>query len=846
MSPDLHRRDGYTLKKVLTLSFHLLLAFSSTVLLWHISANGIASLPPLGETLNPGTGIWSLAKHSGPSTNETLRFPGLNKPVTILYESNGMAHIHALTDDDLFWSIGYLQSHFRLTQMDLQRRQGEGKLSEILGPSLLDQDEFELSLGLQRSAEADWKAYSLSQPGKRALLSFSQGVNVNIEQEKLHHTLPPLFRLLNYTPQPWTPVDSLVIQEEMAMTLDFTSTPLDYALLVKSLGYERTMQWFPVLALNAQHPYDTGPYQGTVPPQTNPLPAQLHLANTATTAIIDAKKQFMALPPNLLQHIASSNNWAVNGPKAASGKALMAGDPHLDLTLPSIWYQLDANSPGYTFTGVSIPGFPGVLIGQNQHISWSLTDTQNQATLFYLEKEDAAHPDEYYWNGSWRHLQHIRYTIAVKGAAEAHIDVRLTVHGPILPDPRLPGQPLSITWVGSFVSAQLDCMLGILKASNFAQFSASLQKWVAPTLNFVYADQQGNIGMIAPGMYPIIKAGAPWLPLPGTGEADIIGSIPFKQIPHVYNPPSHIVFSANQRPVGKDYPYYIGTTLDFFEDGYRADELYQQLSQAQHLTVKDMEQLQQSIHDPLAAKIIPKLLEVLTADTLHSPLEQQGRAILANWNDEMRLDSSAAAIWWTFWQTYVTDTFTPWWNAAHVPVNRYPSLAISTGLPPMNENVEAWTLTDPKNPAFSLPTGQIRTASDVMREAFQETMTSLAKTKGSIPQQWRWGNLHTSTIHSLLHVNSLGYGPYPSSGDNWTLNAAYGLDSSHGPSYRLIVDWGTKQSEEIYPGGQDENPLHPWYQNQISPWTQGKYYLVMKFDQVQRDHHNVVWELEPA
>src|SRR5947199_5419787 len=140
------------------------------------------------------------------------------------------------------------------------------------------------------------------------------------------------------------------------------------------------------------------------------------------TAISDLASGIAQLPSSAQHTIGSSNNWAINGPKTASGKALMAGDPHLHLTLPSIWYQLDASSPNYSFRGVSIPGIPVIVIGQNQNISWSLTDVQNQSTLYYVEKTDADHPDQYFWNGAWKRLEHVQYTIAVKREAEVNLD----------------------------------------------------------------------------------------------------------------------------------------------------------------------------------------------------------------------------------------------------------------------------------------------------------------------------------------------------------------------------------------------------------------------------------------
>jgi penicillin G amidase len=835
-------------KKHIWAILNLLISLSVTGLLCYVAAYGLRSIPPLGTALNPNAGIWNVAaQNTHFQSEETLHFSDLQKPVTVIFESNGTAHIQAATDADLFWTIGYLHARFRLTEMDLERRQGEGALAEIMGPKVLDSDKFEDILGLQRAAQADWKALEAKKGrGYQALTSYAQGVNALIQQEEQNNTLPVLFTLFNYKPRLWTPVDSLVVQEDETQTLDYTSTPLDYCLLVHSLGYDRAMQWFPVIPPDTQHPYETGPFHpaSTTPASITPLPTQTTcLPQNNIAAISDLDNRIAQLPAGASHQIGSSNNWAVNGPKTASGSALMAGDPHLHLTLPSIWYQLDANSPGYSFRGESLPGIPAVIIGQNQHISWSLTDVQNQSTLYYVEKTDPAHPDQYYWNGGWKHMEHVQYTIPVKGEATVHLDVPQTVHGPIISEPSLPHEAISVAWVGNQVTTQIEDILSILQASNFTQFRDALRTWVAPTMNFIYADVQGNIGMIAPGYYPLVKAGSPWLPLPGTGEADIVGTIPFDDVPQVYNPPDHMVFSANQRPVSSDYPYYIGTSQDDFENGYRANEIYTQLSQGQHLTMQDMERLQNSTQDYLATLIVPKLSALLKSQKSLTPLEQQGMDMLATWDDNMQADAVAPSIWWNFWQQYLSDTFEPWWQAKHVPADRFKSLVIGPDLRSLTQDLEAWTLNDPTNASFTLPSGQARTANDVMLQAYHETIASLTKTLGNNPQQWTWGKLHTRKIDSLIEIDTLAYGPFPSDGDSWTLNAADGAIANYGPSCRIIVDWGNKESELIYPGGQDENPLSPWYQNRITTWWNGQYYPVLDMQQARRDSQHIAWNL---
>jgi len=839
---------------------HLLVALVVACGIIYGVAAGVGPLPPLGSALNSGTGVWTDARAARPLQSETLHFSSLQRPVTVIFETNGTPHIMAATDNDLFWTIGYLQARFRLTQMDLTRRQGEGRLAEIFGPAALDSDRFQVMLGLDRAARRDWQAIPTNSSTGQALQEYTNGVNAWINEAERSNSLPFMFKLLNYRPQPWTPIDTLVIQGDLTQQLDFSTTPLDYALMVKALGYDRTMQWFPVLPTDTQHPYDRGPYQKPIDPtflpstpvNLTPLPSQMALSQTMMRSIAEADQQIRALP-HAMRNGPASNNWAVNGPKTASDKALMAGDPHLDLTLPSIWYQLDASSPSYSFSGVTIPGVPMIVIGRNQHISWSVTDVQNQSTLFYVEKTDKAHPHQYYWDGSWRNMQHVEYDIPVKGGAPVRQDVYLTVHGPIFPVAQgLSGETISVDWMGALPSNDSQALIDVLKAANFSQFREALRKWDAPTLNFVYADDQGNIGMISPGYYPIVKAGASWLPLPGTGEADIVGSIPYDAVPQVYDPPNHMVFSANQRPVGNNYPYYIGTTWNEFDNGYRADEIATELSSKSNLTLQDMEQMQNSVHDYLASLIVPELLKALQQGSLKGE-EQQAEALLQSWNGNMDINSPAASIWWTFWTRYLIDTFDPWWKANHVPVTQDHHMAVSPGQFPLDEDLEAWTLNDPNNAAFTLPNGTRRDASTVMLQAFKESVGELSKTLGKNPSQWQWGKLNSRKIASLLGADALSYGPKASSGDGWTLNAAVSRlrgendpilsPSEHGPSIRIIMDWGSRQAEGIYPGGQDENPASPWYKNEIAKWWDGQYYPMIDGSTARKEPSSVIWTL---
>src|SRR6185312_9628988 len=664
-----------------------------------------------------------------------------------------------------------------------------------------------------------------------ALLAYAQGVNDRIDEAKRGRQLPAMFTLLGYEPKPWTPIDSLVVKGDMTQTLNFTDTPLVMALLQKSLGADVTAQWFPILPPNAQSPYDPGPY----PPASSPtlIGDQAALTASAMTAVQATYSRLASLPAGLVATGGASNNWAVAGSKSASGGALLAGDPHLHLTLPSIWYQLSMDSPGYHASGVSIPGTPVVLIGHNQRIAWSLTDAQNQQTFFYLEQEDAAHPGQYMWDGGWQPYKTVNYDIPVLGAATEHLTVKLSVHGPIINER---GQTTSVWWGGNVPSLDLDVLLGVDSASDWNSFREALSGWYSPTHNFVYADDQGHIGLISAGYFPQVMGGQPWLPMPGTGENDVIGTVPYDEIPQVYNPPDGIIWSANQRQVDATYPYYIGTTSNFFDPGYRANEIHRFLSQDKRFSADDMMALQTDTRDFLAGEIAPVLLDALSSGGL-SPTEQQASLLLARWDDRMDIDSPAATVWWTFWEQYMSATFDGYWKAKGVSVDR------SELDDALGQDLEAWTLNDQANPAFSIG-GTKRSATDVMRLAFHNAVSALTKQLGANPNTWTWGRVHTRTIENLAQISGLDYGPRPDRGDANTPLAAGGSPSTHGPSWRMVVDWGAKSFEGIYPGGQSENPASSWYDDRVDDWFDGRYSPMLTADQAATSPGAVTWSLQ--
>lgn len=841
---------------------------------------GVGPVPALGAALDPGGGVWNAAAGGETPQSGTLDLPGLAAAVSVTYDQHGVPSVSAASDRDLFLAQGYLQAAFRLTELDLERRTAEGKLSQLVGGQALDSDEFELQSGLLRTAQAEWAATPAGSLARNALIAYSQGVNDLLAQLRKNGQWPSLFSLEGVYPGDWTPVDSLAIQELLAQDMDYSTAPLRYAVLQSGLGAKLTAAWFPVTAQDNQHPYDPGPYRNL---GATPLPATANVNasvdinasadGSAQRASVDASAQgssyptgsswngnataasaaaailsdISALPSSQIHTYSDSNAWAANGPAVAGGTSMLAGDPHLQLSLPSYWYEMALNSPQTHASGASMVGFPGILVGRNAHISWSLTDVQNQSTMFYTEQTSSAHPGEYYWDGAWRRMRNIDYTIPVHGGSSVNLTVQLTVHGPVMTQD---GQTVSVDWMGDIPSPDMQSILSIDKASNYAQFRGALTHWVAPTLNFAYADDKGNIGVMAAGYFPLTRGESqPWLPMSGTGANDVTGIIPFAALPQTYNPPTHVLATANQRPVAADYPYYIGTTLDGFDNGYRADAIYQYLESHKAMTPADFSALQNSTTDYLATLIVPELRKALQGTDLSSQ-QRQALSLLNTWSDSVTATSSAASIWWTFWSDYLTTVFQPWWAADKLPVTGDKSApAVSSDLPSLDEDLEAWTLHDQNNPAFTPPSAAHGDATTAMRTAFTHAVADLTGKLGADPAAWQWGKLHTRSIPSLSGAAGLGYGPYPAGGDPWTINAADGgMDSSFGPSWRMVVGWtgpADAVAAAVYPGGQSENPASPWYDDLVPYWWNGQL-LPMPAPTEPPPGSGILWTLRPG
>jgi penicillin G amidase len=796
-----------------------------------LCAVGFHQLPALGRALDPGHGAWLSGAGGQLPTTQKLTLPGLTGAATVSFDHQGAASIDAASETDAMVALGYLHASLRLTQMDIERRMAEGTLAQLDGPGAVPSDEFELRLGLLRTAEQEWAGLPKTGAAAQLLISYAQGVNDYLAQVRQSGHWPAKFSLAGVYPAPWTPVDSLAIQGALTQELDFSATPLDNAVLARSLGLARTTNWLAAPPAGQPAPYDPGPYryQGIAPVSTSmtaavePRPKHKHkhkpehegqkkpaaypvsgdpgkpsLPSAAVASAAAAVlAQTSALPDGQLNRDPGGDAWAASGPKTSGGGAMLAGDPLLPRTLPSAWFEVALAAPGYSVSGVGVPGLPGILIGHNQAIAWSMSGTGSQSALYYAEKTARSRPGQYYWHGRWHAMHRLDYTIAVRGQAPRHLTVETTVHGPVLG--QAAGQLISVDWMGNVPSPDVTVLQQLSTARDFSQFRTALAGWRAPAQTFVYADKRGNIGAIAAGYDPVLGHGTPWLPLAGAGADDVAGVIPYPAVPQAYDPRSHLIVAAGQRPVDAAYPYYLGSDSGSFDPGYRVSRELAFLTRRSHLTAAAAAALQTSEVDEPAERLVPHVRAILARAQL-TPLQQQAADQLKGWDYSMDQSSAAAAIWSTLWSDYLTATFTPWWQSGHVPVRIDPAgLAVTTSQLSLDRLLERWTLTSQANQAFSPPGRPTRTAASVLRASFAAAVAELREKLGPSPSSWSWGKLQSSQ------------------------------EPAAGPSWRMIAGWAGRAGQRrpvatgIYPGGESENPASPWYQNLTADWSDGTY-----------------------
>jgi penicillin amidase len=678
---------------------------------------------------------FTLSETTAAAQTAPVLIPGLSDEVTIRRDERGIPYIQARNDHDLYLAQGYVTASDRLWQMDLLRRSERGELAEILGAGpnnvVLDQDKQHRTLGFAEVAEAEFAEAS---PQSRALLqAYADGVNAYISSLDAR-TLPPEFQILQYKPSPWKPVDSLVVIKVFPEALSSTWRIDLMRAAIAGLPAEKRAMLMPEFS-----PLDVlvvgKDSRKLATSFANPSTKTISTTQAALLALAEDQElesQSLARVGVYAEGLAASNNWVVNGKHTVTGKPLLSNDPHLAPSAPSIWYMVHLSAPGVRVAGVTAPGLPGVIIGHNDRIAWGFTNVGPDVQDLYVEQFDLANPRRYKTPLGWSDAAIRQEEIKVrKGFTESTtntvvLDVTVTRHGPIVFEQD--GKRYALKWTA--LDPKLnnpDSTYSLNRARNWKEFNAALRSFTAPTQNIVYADVDGHIGYHAAGVVPIRKSGDGSVPYDGATDAgEWTSYIPGDKLPTVYDPPSGIIVTANQRIVGTDYPYFL---THVWAQPYRARRIFNLLNQTPKLSANDFRRIQgdvYSIGNVLFAQQIAKMMRGQL-----KPEEARFASMLdafEKWDGRMDADSHVAPI------------------LAQMRI-AFRGRVLNAALGDDLVKIYAWSNFDTtidrlitEQPKEWLPK-EFTSYADLLRACFEDAQKVLTKNLGADESKWTWGEM---------------------------------------------------------------------------------------------------------
>ncbi len=764
-----------------------------------------------------------------PQIDGNASLPGLQQEVTVERDGLGVPHIRAATVEDLAEAQGYVMAQDRLWQMDLLRRVARGQLSEILGARTLKIDESFRTYGFARAAERD---ATLFDPESRKVMdAYARGVNQFIEQHKKN--LPLEFSLLHYEPTPWQPSDTLAISGYMYRTLtDTWERELNRAKVTERAGAERAKDLFSGEAAmdhfvvgdpkviddgsqrSAAHADDEDDEDDMEPDAV--LKASWGASGgglTAendpdlTSALAESVQEFLQESKYEIRQGLGSNNWVVSGAHTATGKPLLANDTHLELSIPSIWYEVHLTAPGWNVKGFTLPGAPMIIIGHNDRIAWGFTNNGADVQDLYVETCNPAAPDEYRVKGAWTKAQIIDETIHVKGQPDEHLKVSVTRHGPVVH--REGDRAYTLRWTATEPGGLANSYNWLGKARNWKEFREAMKRVWGPGQNAVYADVEGNIGYVMAARVPIRKKGHGEVPVPGdTDDYEWTGYIPFEQLPQALNPESGLIVTANARVVGPNYKPYL---TDRWEEPYRTARIYDLLHDRHDLRPEDMLKVQTDTysypHVFLADQLSAAAKIVKSKDARAQKLIEG----LKDWNGIADADSAEVS-------------FLHAARRAAIEILLEPSLGKETNLYQWRSTTFLQKiLTD--RPAKWLPSAY-KNYDELLAAAADAAVTRLAEQSGSARvEDWAWKRFNSLDMfhpigHEGLLKRFLSITDKSQAGTQYSVRAAM---KTHGPAMRFVGNPGNwDESILLIPAGQSGQPGSSHYSDQFFYWYEGK------------------------
>ncbi len=762
----------------------------------------------------------TLPKYSGEiSSNE------IGNNIKIYRDSMAIPYIVANTDEDAAFALGYVHAQDRLFTMDLIRRAGEGRLSEILGPKTIPFDEMFRTIGIRKTAKQILD--QLDPESLKLLKAYSKGVNLYIKNAKGKY--PVEFDVLDYNPEKWTPLNCLEIGRMMAWELNISWwTDFAFTDLIQKFGADKVKDIIP------EYP-ENGPFI---------IPSYLKKFSNISSSFMKTDKAFRQFMGWTGTHI-GSNNWVVNDNLSASGKPIIANDTHLAFSAPGRWYVASLKTNDMNVSGFTLPGVPGVIIGKNNNIAWALTNIMEDDADFYLEKLDST-GTKYLYDGKWNNIKIYNDTIKVKDSSDVVYKIKYTDHGPIISNIHTysilfsnrhnSNATISMHWLGNMVSNEVHSFYKIDKAKNWNEFKDALSTYSVPGQNFVYADKEGNIGYLFGARLPIRANNTSSFIYDGTTDKyDWKGFVPQNDLPSLYNPPDNYIASANNKTV-KSFKYYI---TNMWEPTSRIERITELLNSKSKHSVSDFEKYQMDFVSPYAKQLTTYILEAFKGIDVTDPNLKIALKLFREWDFKLDQYSQAAAIYSEFLKHLFQNVFlTKMGRELYDEYVFVQNIPLRTILQLMDNPNSSW-FDDPS-------TSQIENRDATIRKSLDDALTELENKLGKDPTYWQWGDLHYVIFkHAFSGFSSVvdrvvNIGPFEIGGDGTTVfNTEYpftiGLDkfasfkhgefeNNLGPVMRYIYDFSNpNEMKLILTTGESGNVMSKHYKDMSELWLSGKY-----------------------
>jgi len=745
---------------------------------------------PLGKVMDPYNGLW---QNTRPLARKlSLNTDHVSKAVSVILDKREVPHIFAENMKDALFAQGYITASNRLFQMDVTARSSGGKLSELFGQRTVKLDKEVRKKGYLASATKNADKWRNSE-NIAYINAYAAGINHYISQLK-YRDLPVEYKLTNTRPGAWSLVNSQLIQKSMARTLAGRTEDIQRTNLKSALGDELFNELYPsknpndIPVISSEKKYDFTPIYDTFDSTLNVIKTFEH----------ELYKQ----PEKGL----GSNNWAVNGSKSITGNPILCNDPHLQLTLPSIWYELQIHTPEFNAYGVSIPGIPGIVIGFNENIAWGETNVGHDITDWYNIRYESNDKEYYYLDNEKRKIQIQKEIIKVRNAPDIELEVPYTAWGPVIFQSQDAQNDLAMSWLGNKDIDASDYMVFInaMRTKTYAQYLEISKDFMFPAQNFLAADRYGNIGIRVNGLFPAKQQGDGLFVKDGSRSAGGFDTfITREQNPQIINPSSEFVSSANQRSAADDYPYFYNGG---FED-YRGRILHRYLTNNTKMDVEKMKEIQLSVSSLKGKEMLPVLLKKVILSKL-SDRERKMLKKLQTWDYNYSANSESATYFHVWNRKVIRATYDEIIGMKDKMSVVFPATWRTTEI--IAENASHPIFDDQR-------TEKIENASDIVTQALIETAEELEGI-----EDLAWGKYRAFKIPHISRIPSFSSNTVITGGNADALNATR---NSVGPSWRMIVMTGNQvEAYGIYPGGQSGNPASKHYKNSVEDWANGQYY----------------------